>query len=112
MSRLNPRSIEILNGNQRQIPADAARCERCDSGRMIKKTGTYGEFMGCSTYPECCGTTGVNGQRRDFSRARAAGIQPAQGSLNRRVEVLEELLANAIERIESLEYYLSDEEAA
>jgi ssDNA-binding Zn-finger/Zn-ribbon topoisomerase 1 len=35
--------------------ADAPYCPEC-GGRMIPRSGQFGDFYGCSNYPECAGT--------------------------------------------------------
>ena len=29
------------------------KCPRCDTGKLVLKKGKYGEFLGCTNYPEC-----------------------------------------------------------
>jgi DNA topoisomerase-1 len=29
------------------------KCPECNNGQMIKRTGKYGNFLGCSNYPDC-----------------------------------------------------------
>ena len=49
---------ENIKGKKKQaIPTDE-KCEKCDSG-MVIKFGRYGQFLACETYPECKNTREV-----------------------------------------------------
>jgi DNA topoisomerase-1 len=54
----------IKNKKKMSIPTDEI-CEKCGSG-MVIKFGRFGQFLACSTYPECQNT-------REVSRPKAAG---------------------------------------
>ncbi len=36
-------------------------CPKCGEGRLVERSGRYGEFVGCSRYPECDYVKGKNG---------------------------------------------------
>lgn len=38
-----------------------AICPRCREGVLVKRTGPYGEFLGCSSFPHCRHTRQLNG---------------------------------------------------
>lgn len=35
-------------------PINESRCPECRIGVLMKKSGRYGPFVGCSNYPDCC----------------------------------------------------------
>jgi len=35
---------------------ERSKCSKCEKGYMVKKSGKYGEFIGCSYYPYCKNT--------------------------------------------------------
>jgi DNA topoisomerase-1 len=71
---------ENINGKKKQaIPTDE-KCEKCDSG-MVIKFGRYGQFLACETYPEC--KLGLFTVARDIRIARIfAKLQKAIKSLS------------------------------
>lgn len=46
------KNLEILD--------DQFLCSSCESGFMVKRSGTYGEFLGCTNYPYCRNTINLN----------------------------------------------------
>lgn len=52
---LNPSKFltEIMEGYDHQLPSNE-KCPECD-GILVKRTGPYSEFWGCSNYPQCSG---------------------------------------------------------
>ena len=43
-------AAEAEGGEQQE---EGATCPRCGEGELVKKRGRFGEFLGCSRYPEC-----------------------------------------------------------
>ena len=48
---INKEHIKNIENYKRTLE-DAPQCPLC-SGKLIKRTGSYGEFYGCSNYPKC-----------------------------------------------------------
>ena len=61
----------IKNKKKMSIPTDEI-CEKCGAG-MVIKFGRFGQFLACSTYPECQNT-------REVAKKQAAGSQSADGT--------------------------------
>lgn len=55
-SNLRPK-IEDLVLNWRDY--HNGECQECEQGIMVKREGSYGEFLGCSNYPRCQNTEQV-----------------------------------------------------
>jgi hypothetical protein len=56
--RCNAKKSDTVTPSQREeyYKAHGGRsstCPRCNNGRLVKKHGRNGEFLGCSNYPEC-----------------------------------------------------------
>ena len=91
----------------------------CD-GTMRLKHGTYGSFYGCSNYPDCRHTEPdpnnlAGNTKRNNNRIRGKnknGIDRLEDAVSHesRIKILEELVSNMAERIESLEFYLDNSE--
>ncbi len=68
-------ATEMIKGKKKMsIPTDEI-CEKCGSG-MVIKFGRFGQFLACSTYPECQNTrevgskkTGAEGEGADGEKA-------------------------------------------
>lgn len=37
-------------------------CPLCELGELVKRKGRYGEFLGCSRYPNCAYTQQIKGK--------------------------------------------------
>jgi len=38
---------------EKAVESSREACPLCDGGTLVKRSGPYGEFLGCSNYPEC-----------------------------------------------------------
>lgn len=43
---------KVMDENGEEI-TDFGKCEKCEDGVMIMKTGRFGKFLACSNYPKC-----------------------------------------------------------
>lgn len=51
-----PEAVVDANG----VPAPPPQiCAMCGHGTMVRRSGPYGEFMGCTKFPACRNTTTV-----------------------------------------------------
>ncbi|MDW8414376.1 MAG: type I DNA topoisomerase [Thermaurantiacus sp.] len=57
---------------------DPRRCPVCGDGRLRLKVGRNGPFVGCSRYPECRYTRGIDGQGTSEG-PRTLGVDPETG---------------------------------
>ncbi|MBR3512754.1 MAG: UvrD-helicase domain-containing protein [Clostridia bacterium] len=53
---------EIINKYASKIKKEQFRCPKCLTGTLVKKNGQYGEFLGCSNYPNCDFTKNIGGK--------------------------------------------------
>ena len=60
--RESPFLLELIRDQQLTLesatgqPITLTMCPACQVNRMVHRTGPYGPFLGCSTYPKCRGT--------------------------------------------------------
>ena len=45
-----------IPANEIKKRVERSKCSKCEKGYMVKKSGKYGEFIGCSYYPYCKNT--------------------------------------------------------
>ena len=73
MDKFNGELNRLLAGAQEADPVRPAAertgesCPKCGEGELVKREGRYGQFVGCSRYPEC-----------DYIRDRDDRPQPVQ----------------------------------
>ena len=58
---MNQKCYEALGKLLKSHPSDAGTvtCPRCGAD-MVKRKGMYGEFYGCTDFPNCRGTRNIN----------------------------------------------------
>lgn len=43
-------------------------CKYCREGEMVLRTSKFGQFWGCSRYPECAGTINIKEEKSDLEK--------------------------------------------
>jgi DNA helicase-4 len=51
----------VVAGDESGPAAPVEVCESCGAGTMVHRTGRYGAFLGCSTFPQCRNTRRPSG---------------------------------------------------
>ena len=50
---INPDCETRSNGDSKNYPEENTICPKCGKGKMVLRKSFYGQFLGCSNYPEC-----------------------------------------------------------
>jgi DNA topoisomerase-1 len=48
-----PVSCDYIKPKEVKISENAKECPKCHEGKLVVRKGKYGNFLGCSRYPEC-----------------------------------------------------------
>ena len=48
-----PKSCDYVKPKEVNISEHAKDCPKCKEGKLVVRKGKYGNFLGCSRYPEC-----------------------------------------------------------
>jgi DNA helicase-4 len=67
--------LQVLDVNGEAAAGEV--CPTCGTGFLVRRKGTYGAFYGCTTFPRCKHTKGVNSDSRQ--RLNMHGRREAQG---------------------------------
>ncbi|MCF6767598.1 topoisomerase DNA-binding C4 zinc finger domain-containing protein [Thiotrichales bacterium 19S11-10] len=46
-------------------------CPKCQTGKLKKRSGKFGQFLGCSKYPDCCYTLTVGNSLKNDNRTNS-----------------------------------------
>jgi hypothetical protein len=66
---LKESSIEKDGGLVGSFKYFLSDCPICQSGRLVARKGKYGEFIGCSNYPNCSHTEKINNMKNEYKIA-------------------------------------------
>jgi DNA helicase-4 len=71
--RMSPFVVELLDDPHVTVIGDndapVEICSRCGRGTMVERKGTFGPFLGCSTFPACTHTRAPQRRPADIRSA-------------------------------------------
>lgn len=97
-----PDGADEQSGHE-EVGEESASCPKCKKGHLVLRTGRYGPFFGCSSYPECQYTENVKkGNKNSINKEKGkvtTKIPPASDSIFNEVcwmEIEQRLYKNQI----------------